>query len=259
MSLLSGLSEQTIDMEETDVLGGGSGPVDAGLYPMTIKMAYLSKSMRGALGLTIWGEIQLPHGGTREIKQTEYITSGDEKGNKKFYVKDGKSMPLPGYSWGNNLCLLGTPGISIETVDTGTKEVRVWNYDLNQEVLEEKEVLVGLINKTVIAGIQNRVENKTKLNQNSGKYEPQFNDDGSPQLKEYNYIHKVFSSSTRKTVAETMAQGAATFIDKWDEKYSGKVQDFLDKKAKPSTVTSNGSFTGTPAAAPEAATSLFTS
>lgn len=256
MSLLSGLSEQTIEAAEVDVIGGASGPISTGLYSMAITMAYLSKSSGGALGLTVHGLLQLPTGGTREIKQTEYITSGDLKGNKKFYIKDGKSFPLPGYSWGNNLCLLAA-GSSIDAVETAIKTVKIYNYEAGQEMPEDKEVLVGLINKTVIAGVQHQLQNKRAKNEVTNQYGPTFDEDGEAITKELNVIDKVFHSTSRKTVAEVIAQGEATFIDKWDDKFSGTVVDKLDKKAKAPTATSNGDFTGTPAAAPAPVTSLF--
>ena len=125
MSLVASLAEQSVEMQqEVDNLGGASGP----------------------------------------IKQTEYVTSGDAKGNKKFYVRDGKNYPLPGYSWGNNLCLLGA-GVSIDAIETAIKTVKVYNYDAKAEIPEEKEVLVGLLGKTVLAGIQYQIQNKTAKDQ----------------------------------------------------------------------------------------------
>lgn len=256
MSLLAGLSEQVVEQGDTDVLGGG-GPIDSGIYPFVIRRAYLEKSRGGALGMTVIGEAKLPGGGTREIKQTEYITSGDAKGNKKFYIREGKSFPLPGYSWGNNMSLLAA-GVPIDSIETATKTIKIWNYEAGMELDEDREVLVGLTDKTVLAAIQHRQENKTKLNDATGKYEPTFDDDGEPIVKKLNVIDKVFSNTTRRTVSETLAQGQAAFIDKWDAKYSGKIQDQVSKE-KPKGAANNGSLTGSPAAAPAPEVSLFTS
>tara|TARA_B110000285_G_scaffold152859_1_gene170715 strand:- start:43 stop:825 length:783 start_codon:yes stop_codon:yes gene_type:complete len=260
MSLLSGLSEQKVELaQEADVLGGQSGPIPSGLYSMAITMAYLSKSAGGALGLTVWGEAQLPNGGTREIKQTEYVTSGDAKGNKKFYVaKDGASKPLPGYSWANNLCILAneTP---LEGVETAIKTVKIYNYDAGQEMPEDKEVLVGLIGKKVIAGVQHQLQNKNAKNQNTGSYEPTYDDQGNPVTKELNVIDKMFHAVSKQTVAEAIGNSPASFYDKWDAKFSGEVVSKLVKGSAPVKAANSGAFTGSPAAAPQPVTSLFSS
>lgn len=254
MSLVASLAEQSVEMQqEVDNLGGASGPIESGVYPMVIDVAYFIKSAGGALGLVVHGKVQTVGGSTREIKQTEYVTSGDAKGNKKFYVRDGKNYPLPGYSWGNNLCLLGA-GVSIDAIETAIKTVKVYNYDAKAEIPEEKEVLVGLLGKTVLAGIQHQIQNKTAKDQVTNKYVNVWEDD-EPVVKELNVITQVFHEGTKRTVPEVLAKiDTAKFYDDWVTKWSGKTRDLVNKKRP----EGNGSITGNSTTAPVPEISLFT-
>jgi len=165
---------------------------------------------------------------------------------------------LPGYSWANNLCILAneTP---LEGVETAVKMVKIYNYDAGQDMPEDREVLVGLIGKTVITGIQHQVQNKKAKDQNTGSYEPTYDEAGEPVTKELNVLDKMFHSVTRQTVTEAIGNSPASFYDKWDAKYSGEVVSKLVKGSAPVKAANSGAFTGSPAAAPQPVTSLFSS
>ena len=103
MSLLANLTTSTDIEDEKDVVGGGYSPLESGLYPATIRLAYLEKSSGGALSLVL----NLETDAKREIRQTLWMTSGNAKGNLNYFVnKDGEKQYLPGFTHANALTLL---------------------------------------------------------------------------------------------------------------------------------------------------------
>lgn len=65
MSLLKALVSDESIAQEKDSLGG-NGPLESGLYPMTIAMAHINKATGGALGLVL----SLKTEDKREVRQT---------------------------------------------------------------------------------------------------------------------------------------------------------------------------------------------
>jgi hypothetical protein len=71
--------------EGTDrVRGQKKEPLMSDIYNMIIKYAYAIKSKGGAMGITV--VLNTTDG--KEVKATEYITSGDAKGNKTYFEKE---------------------------------------------------------------------------------------------------------------------------------------------------------------------------
>src|SRR5271170_5746677 len=101
MSLLKNLSTDDSIFNEKDSVGNG-GPVESGLYPATISLAYVTKAASEALGLVLVAKTA----SGRDVKQTLWMSSGKEKGGKNYYEKDGQKHYLPGFLIANSLALL---------------------------------------------------------------------------------------------------------------------------------------------------------
>lgn len=240
MSLLDKLKSNENDddiKQEIDTLGGG-GPLESDIYPVKVEMAYLMPSQKGALGVVL--HLKTEKG--QEIRQTVYITSGDAKGNKKFYLRDGEKMPLPGYTAINSLALL-TVGEKIDDVETEQKVVNVYSFEASKEVPTTVEALTPLIGEEIYVGLQKQIVDKNEK-ADDGSYVP------TGETREVNEIDKFFRASDKMTVPEILAEAeTAEFFDKWLAKFQGKTRDRTSKEGK----TSGGAAgTATKAGAPGA-------
>lgn len=211
MSLLNAVKTDVKVEDDIDVLGGG-GALESGAYNTRVGMAYMQKSKGGALGvfLTLLD-------GKKEIREAIYVTSGDAKGNKTYYEKDGVKNPLPGFTLINNLCLL-TVGKELSEMEAEMKTVNVYNADAGKEVPTEVEVLTELLGKEVLTALFKQVVNKTKM---VGTERITL-----PETREQNSIDKFFRARDRMTAAEIRAKATtAVFLDTWIEKWAGVTQD----------------------------------
>jgi len=87
------LGKDVVVEVEKDSLGGGVFESD--VYDFKIDMAYLSKATSGAMAVNL--TYKASNGKT--LRVTDYISSGDAKGNSFTYVdKEGNKKPLPGYA-----------------------------------------------------------------------------------------------------------------------------------------------------------------
>jgi len=244
MSLLQNLkSDESIAGERDSV--GSSGPIESGLYPAVISLAYLTKSAGGAVGLVLNAKTQQG----REVRQTLWMTSGTAKGGTNYYTdKDGAKQYLPGFNLANSLALLAV-GKEISELSTETKVVNAYSPEAKAEVPTKVEMLVDLLGKDIIVGLIKQTVDKTQKN-DAGVYVP------TGEVREENEIDKFFRARDRMTTAEIRGQATeATFIETWEAKWAGKTRD----KAK-------GAAAGGTAGAPKAvgaavskkpATSLF--
>lgn len=213
-------TDPTIAGEKDSV--GGSGPVDSGIYAATVDLAYMEKSKGGALGIVLRLKTDIG----REIRQTLWVTSGDAKGNKNYYEKNGERNYLPGFTVMNSLCLL-TVGKELSEVaaKAETKVVKIYNFDQKEEVPTEVPVLVELLGKDVIAAIIRQTVDKNTKN-DDGAYVP------SGETRDENEIDKFFRARDRMTTAEIMAKAEnAVFIDTWATKWTGQVKDKTTKQS----------------------------
>jgi hypothetical protein len=240
MSLLANLTTDQSISAEKDSVGGGSYVLDSGIYNATVSLAYLNKSKSGALGMVL----TLKTDTNREIRQTLWMTSGNDKGNKNYYEKDGERNYLPGFNLANSLSIL-TTGKEISALDTETKVVNVYSPEAKAEVPTKVEVPMDLIGKSVVVGLIKQTVDKTRRNESTGTYEP------TGETRDENEIDKLFHAESRMTTAEIRAKAeAASFVNTWDGKWSGKVRD----KSKAGSATQGSA--GMPrvsAAAPSAA------
>lgn len=213
MSLLANLKTDSTIADEKDALGGG-GPVDSGLYPSAIALAYITQSKGGATGLVL----NLKTSDNREVRQTLWMTSGTAKGAKNYYEKDGQKHYLPGFLLANSLALL-TTGKEIAELDTETKVVNLYSYDAKAEVPTKVEVVMDLMGEEIIAGLIRQTVDKNVKN-DAGVYVP------SGDTRDENEIDKFFRAKDRMTTAEIRAAAtAATFIDSWEQKWAGKTRN----------------------------------
>lgn len=241
MSLLKNLTTDTTISNETDSVGS-SGPLDSGLYPAKIALAYVNTASSGALGLVV----HLKTESEREIRQTLWMTSGTAKGCKNYYEKDGEKHYLPGFLHANSLSLL-TVGKEISDLDTETKVVKLYSPEARAEVPTKVEMVMDLLDQDIIVGLIRQTVDKTKKDENN-VYQP------TGETRDENDIDKLFRAKDRMTTAEIRAQAEeATFINTWETKWVGKVKN----KAK--GVAAGSGTAGAPkaAATKKPTTSLF--
>lgn len=218
MSLLSNLATDDSIENEKDSLGSGSRVRESGLYPMTIDLAYVTKSKSEALALNL-----VLKDGAGEIKQQLWMTSGKEKGCKNYYEKDGEKFYLPGFLQANALCLL-TVGKEISVLDTEDKVISLYNFDAKSEVPTKVPMLTELLGKEILVGLIKQTVDKN-VKDATGNYVP------SGETRDENEVDKMFRASDRKTTAEIRAGSEAEFADKWAEKWAGKTKDKSTKGA----------------------------
>lgn len=221
MSLLSGLTVDNDIKQEQDVIGG-FGPLESNIYESTITMAFLQKSRSGALGFHVHFETD----DKKTYRQTLYVTSGDAKGNKNYYVNQkGEKHYLPGFDHADAMCLL-TVGKGLAEMDTEDKVVNVYSPEAGKEVPTTVPVLTELLGKKVLVGLKKQIEDKRAKNPNTNQYEP------TGETRESNEIDKIFRAEDGFTTAEIRAQAdKAAFVHTWKEKWEGKTHDKSTKSA----------------------------
>ena len=214
MSLLSALNTDESIATERDSIGG-SRTLESGVYNCSVRMAHISKSAGGALGLNLI----LETADGQEMKQVLWMTSGTAKGGTNFYTdKQGTKQYLPGFVQANALCLL-TVGKEISAMDTETKVINIYSPEAKAEVPTKAEVLMDLLNQEITVGIIKQTVDKTVKN-DAGVYV------ATGETRDENEVDKFFRAKDRMTTAEIRAQATeAVFIDSWDKKWTGKVKD----------------------------------
>ena len=235
MSLKNLTSDESI-ADEKDSVGGG-GVLNSGLYESKITMAYVTTSSGGATGLVI----QAKTSEGRDIRSTQWMTSGTAKGGKNFYEKDGVKNYLPGFLLAQSLALL-TCGKEISEMETETKVVNVYDYTAKKEVPTKVDMVMDLLGKDVLIGLIKQVVDKNVKNA-AGAYVP------SGDTREENEIDKFFRASDRKTTAEIRAKAeTAAFADTWVEKHFDKTRNRATKVAGTAGAPRAAAATNKPAA-----------
>lgn len=198
---------------DTDSLGGAR-LLDTGVVDMTIKVMYAIESKGGAAGVVV--EFEGPN--KSSLRMTEYVSSGDEKGNKNFYIDQttNEEKLLPGYLKVDGLCLLATE-LELDAQTWEDKLVPIWNNDAKAEVNTKVPVAVSMIGKVVKVGVHRIIENKTVKNEVTKKYDP-INEE-----REINEVNKVFHAVTGKTIQEYREKVEnADFLAKWQKKFGNE-------------------------------------
>lgn len=234
MSLLKNLETKANVEGEKDVLGGG-GVLDTNVYPMKVKVAYFTSAASGAVAINLQGDVD-----GKEVRQQFWVLSGNDKGNKNTYTKDGKEYYLPSFLTANSLALL-TVGKELSQLDVEKKVIKLYDFEAKEERPTEVDVLVELTGQMIQAGIQKQTVDKNEKG-DDGKYYP------TGETREINEVVKFFRYDDGLTVPE-IEKGVteAKFKDDWVAKWAGKVINKAkgNKDGAKSGLPSGGAKTGT--------------
>lgn len=202
-------------LEETQDRIGGNPVRDADAYKGKIKLAYAGKaSSSNAQSVTIVLAIDAAQGGG-EYRETFWITNKD---GQNYFMKDGKKNPLPGFTVIDDICLV-TTNKPLSQQAGEEKVINLYDFDQKKEVPTSVPVLVELLDKEVIFGIQRHRKNKEAKN-SAGVYEP------TAEEREENVTDKIFHFPSQLTVVEARnGTQTAKFYGIWVEKNRGQVQD----------------------------------
>lgn len=209
------LSQEGLE-SQGDRLGGG-GVVDSDAYGATITAAYAGQSKGGANSMTF--HFKLDNG--RDLRETTYVTSGKEKGQKNYYERDGKKYPMPGFVTANDIALLAT-GKGLDEQIFEEKIIKLYDFDAKAEVPTKVMMATSLIGLPIKLGVMKEVVDKT-TDSGGGVYVP------TGETREQNVIDKVFHAKSGQTVSElTQSRNESTpgeFIGKWTDKNAGNVRN----------------------------------
>lgn len=211
--------DESIEQPKDSV--GGSFTHESGIYPQKVIMAYYTESKGGAIGVVL--HTGNPNG--QEFKETIYVTSGKQKGQKNYYEKDGVRHLLPGFDLYQSLCQL-TAGKAPAQMVTEKKIVKVWDNTQKKEVPTEVDVIMELLDQEVYVATLKVIEDKTKPD-GQGNYIP------TGETREVNTIDKFFRASDKMTYAESINPDMteAEFFGVWETKNKGRTVDKSTKSA----------------------------
>jgi len=213
--------------DNEDRLGGGGFTLDSGLYSMTIETAYMRKTAAGATMLEV-----AYTDGTHELKDSMCVltkagqpTSASGKRLISLNIADSIVFAAT-----DKADLSGTLG-SIEE-----KVIKVWGGKDVGETNTKVDMIMDLVGKKVILGVQKSTENK-RAPDDAGVWHD------TADTRDVNDVRAVFNSDTRMTKSETNAKAdSPTFIKQWKEKWDGVTVNKVKNVA-------GGSVAGAPAAA----------
>lgn len=248
MSILKTLSVPKDMEQETDRAPSGNLPrvFESGLYDVVIDTAYIDSSASGAISANFIFKAQ----DGRTLNQTIYITSGEAKGRLPYYVRDGKQIPLPGFTTANSIALL-TVGEDITELDTETKVLSLWDYDAKKNTPQQKEVIMDLLGQEVTLGVLRVIEDKNVKN-SAGQYVP------SGETRVINDIDKVFRTSDKMTTSEIRkGKTEAEYYSSWGDANTGKTRDKSEGKKGETGSASAPAPVAASEEAPKSTNSLF--
>jgi hypothetical protein len=261
MSILSNMKSEGLEGQE-DRLGGFSRKT-TGLYPGKVKVAYLTKSPKGASALNLTFEIN----GQEYREPPVYFTNS--KGENFYFTKDAngnrtdKKAQLPGFFLVNSLCRLATGQELFELADTvEEKTLKLYDPDEKKEVPKSVEVITGLTGAEVLLAIVEQTVNKSEKNDQTGEYEPIADSRDENVIEHYFHLDTRASINEMDKALEAEKEGKAIpeflFATQWEERYGGKKRDkrtIKDGDASAPKSGRPGSAGGAPAASGKAATS----
>ena len=210
------LGDDVTQEVEKDTLGGG-GALASDLYEFTVKVAYFDSAKSKAMSVNLL--LETSNG--RRLNVTEYITSGEAKGCKPYYEKDGQKFPLPGYAKMNTLCQLVT-GKPINELSAEDKILKLYDFAERKETNQSKKVITELSGATIKAGVLKIIEDKkSKVGTD---YVP------TGETREINEVSKFFNEDG-KTIEEVTSGKEALFAEEWVKAHQGKTKDKSTKVA----------------------------
>lgn len=213
MSLLKNIKSDPKAAQEKDVLGGG-GVLESGAYSAVIDTAYLSASKGGAVAVNITFKTK----DNKQLRQQFWVSSGNDKGNKNTYEKDGETFYLPGYLQANAIAQLAA-NKELGDIETEMKIVKIYDFTQKKEVPESVEMLMDLLGKEVVLGVIKQTVDKTAKD-GAGNYLP------TGETRDENEVDKVFRAEDNMTTAEArmLAEDPTTtakFFTAWCDKNTG--------------------------------------
>jgi serine/threonine-protein kinase RIO1 len=220
---IEGLGSIGTDVEQpsTDTLGGGF-ILNSGLYPMTIDLAYLGETPKGAKSVTL--HFKAADGSKKNFRNTIYLTSGKAKGQLHYYLggknKD-KKIILPDRQKAEQLSQI-TTGKEFSKLETELKTIKLWNFDAKAEVPTEVEVVTELLNKQILLGVRKIHRNK-RIQDANGKWE-----DG-PEAETVNDLHRVYFPDGLSVGEKNKGVTEPTFVKTWKNKHSADYTEELFK------------------------------
>jgi hypothetical protein len=239
------LGEDVKQEVEKDSVGGG-GVLNSDIYTCTIKAAYFDYAKSKAVSLNLILETSTG----RKLTQTEFITSGEAKGCKPYYEKNGEKFPLPGYAKMNTLCLLAT-GLPIDQLTAEDKILKLYDYESKKETNQTKKVITELTGKVIKVGVFKTIVDKKLKNDNFNPDLPESATNAryalTGETREENLIDKFFNEEGA-TLEEHTTKKEPIFFEEWIKAHQGKVKD-------KSTKTPAGTQAGAPKLGNSAATS----
>lgn len=219
MSIFNNLTSDNLETPK-DTLGGGVRILESGIYEATVKLAYAGEAASGAISVTTLFELA---DGT-EFRNTQYVSSGRDKGGKNFYTsKDGKDIPLPGFTIINDLCILTTEN-PLSEQNTRERTIEIYDFEAKKNVPTAVQCIEFVEGEKVWLGIQKVIENKTKKNESTGDY------DKINEEREFNDIAKLFHFDTKVTVAEALNGAESTFFESWGKKHTGVTRNKYEEQ-----------------------------
>lgn len=244
MSLLSNLAV-TQDIEVAKDSIGGGGPLESGVYKASVKSVHFETSRGGALAANLALDIN-----GREVRQKLWITSGDAKGNKNYYEKDGTKRFLPGFELFRSLTLM-TVGKEPSDVNTDEGVLKIWNPQSRKEEPTTVPLARELAGTSIQVGLLKQTVNK-RVQNDAGEYV------ASAETRDENEIDRFFHAESGMTLAEALGgDTAGTFIDMWRSRHEGVTRDRTEKGAAAPARSAIPAFTSSAPAEGTAAKSIF--
>jgi hypothetical protein len=226
---------QNMDIpEEKDSFGGNVK--ETGLYPAIVDLAYVKPAASGALMFNV--VFKYEDGSTTQL--SECIQSGDAKGNKPYYVKDGKQIALPGFTKISAITelLMGKELAQFTDADAETKTIKLWDGKQSKEVPTDVQMVTALIGKKVQLGLHKVSTNKQAKQGNAYV--------DTNERRTINEVDKVFNEAGF-TASELKAQAESPeWITKWAEKYGTEEIDKFKEVKGGTTKPSGGSMFNKP-------------
>lgn len=202
----------TVEVEE-EKLGGGNYINETNAYNFFIKMAYGGQSKGGAYFL----DVTLESEDGKTLKLREYITSGEAKGTRPYYVdKDGKQRALPGYAKMNALDVILT-GNPAQYPVTETKTIQLWNKEAEKEIPTQAEVVTSWIGKPVTGLVRMTREFKQAQNQTTKKWENTADTRDSAEV--VHFVDAVTGQTRSEKMAGKESAVKEQFLTKYDTDY----------------------------------------
>ena len=207
MTINSLVLDQDVEKVDSDTLGG-SYTKDTGLYRCAIDAAYLGKSKGGAMSLNIHFKLLDDNS---VIRQTLWVTSGDAKGNKNYYIRNNKKYPLPGMALADQIAKI-TTGQPLGALSTEEKTLKLWDKDAGAEKNTQVPAITAMHGKPLLVALMKYRTNKMVSNGN-GSYVP------TPDERVFNEVEKVFFPNGYSVTEKEAGASEAKFHTQWVEKF----------------------------------------